>query len=86
MTLQWELAEPEEDPGIVKIVLQRRDEYAVVVLTGPSITGDPRTLNLPVTIEDMVAILEDPDLRLETSPAAIEAGRILPDWAGGEPA
>jgi hypothetical protein len=78
--LQWEKVKPEEDPGYVRVVLQRKDEFATLFLSGPKITADPRTLDLPLTIKQMVTLIEDPQLRLKTTPAAIEAGRSLEGW------
>lgn len=80
VVLVWEEIVPEEDPGIVTVLLYRDGEKSWVYQAGPTITGDPRRLDLPVTVEDMVEIVEDPRLRLETTPEAITAGRDLADW------
>lgn len=80
VVLVWEEIVPEEDPGIVTVLLYRDGEKSWVYQAGPTITGDPRRLDLPVTVEDMVEIVEDPRLRLETTPEAIAAGRDLEDW------
>lgn len=85
LTLQWEEETPEEAPGIVAVILQRDDEHAYAYQSGPAVTGDPRDLELDITVDAMIALLEDPWLRLETSPDAIEAGEELDDWEGGEP-
>jgi hypothetical protein len=83
LTLHWDLEAPEEDPGVVAVVLQREDEYAYVVQAGATITDDPRELDLEVSVDDMVAVAEDPWLRLRTSPDAVEAGEDLEEWDGG---
>jgi hypothetical protein len=82
LTLLWETEEPEEDGGIVRVVLQHPDEYAVITLAGPRITADPRQMDLPVTVDDLVKLVEDPQLRLQTTPEALEAGRSLEGWDG----
>jgi hypothetical protein len=66
----------------VSVLLQRDGEYAYVYQAGPTITGDPRDLDLTVGIDEMTDVVEDPWLRLETSPEAVEAGEQLEDWEG----
>lgn len=85
LQLRWDVGDPEEEPGVVGVLLQRADEYTYVYQGGPLVTGDPRDLELSVTVEDMVAVAEDPWLRLRTSPAAITTGNELEVWGGGEP-
>lgn len=85
LTLRWQEEIPESDPGVVSVLAQRKVEHAYAYQAGHKITGDPRDLDLPISVDQMVAIVEDPWLRLETSPEAIEAGEELDDWEGGEP-
>ncbi len=80
MVLVWQELEPEEDPGIVTVLLYRDGEKAWVHQSWEEITGDPRDLNLQISVDEMVEVLEDPWLRLETSPDAIAAGERLDDW------
>lgn len=78
VTLGWQLLTPEEDPGIVWVTRTMADAVAYVELFGPEITGDPRTLDLGgVTVDDLVAVLEDKDLRLETRAALVREGENL---------
>lgn len=85
LELHWDVGDPEQEPGVVGVLLQRADEYTYLYQGGPLVTGDPRDLDLSVTVDDMVAIAEDPWLRLRTSPEAIKAGEDLDDWDGPEP-
>ena len=84
LVLRWQELAPEEDPGSVMVMLLRDDEYSFVLQSGPSITGDPRELDLPERVEDMVAVVEDPRLRLDTTAGAVAAGRDLADWEGDD--
>lgn len=61
------------------VLLRREGEHAVVVQSGQEITRDPRRLDLTPGVDEMVALAEDPRLRLRTSPAAIELGEELGD-------
>lgn len=80
--LTWEEEVPEEDPGIVSVAFRHDGELSYVLQSGAVITGDPRELDLHITVGDMLRVLEDPWLRLRTSPEAVEAGGHLDDWAG----
>ncbi|GAA1476178.1 hypothetical protein GCM10009623_06240 [Nocardioides aestuarii] len=85
LVLRWEELVPEEDPGVVMVVMLRDDEYSFALQAGPAITDDPRQLDLPESVEDMVAVVEDPRLRLETTADAVTAGGDLADWEGEDP-
>ncbi len=78
LTLVWQLEVEEEDPGVVFAVLQRDGEFARVYESGPTITGDPRGLDLPVSVDEMVEIVEDPRFGLTTTTDAVAAGDHLP--------
>jgi hypothetical protein len=82
MQLRWDIGVPEEEPGAVGVMLQRAGEYTYVRQSGPMISGDPRELDLPVSIEEMVAVAEDAWLRLDTSTEAVRAGDALKGWNG----
>lgn len=84
MFLRWQELEPQEDPGIVDVVLDRGDERVWVGLNGPEIPGDPRELDLPVWVDQALEIAQDPRLRLRTSPAAVQAGEQLDKWTEDE--
>ena len=62
--LGWQELEPEEDPGIVYVIDRRDGEDVVVSYVGTSITGDPRGLDLGVSLEQMVAVATDQRLTL----------------------
>lgn len=86
MQLRWTEEEPEEDPGVVGIVLLREGgETASVGYFGPTITGDPRTLDLPIGVEKLVDVVEDPRLRYDATSSTLALGEELDDWEGGEP-
>ena len=53
---------------------------AVVYQSGPPVTADPRTLDLEVSVAEMLAIARDPRLGTTTTPAAVAAGRALEEW------
>lgn len=81
--LAWEDVEPEEDPGIVEVLLRRDDGQDVsVVYAGDDITADPRTLDLSVTVEQMTDVVTDPRLGLTTSQDVIDAGEALEGFDG----
>ena len=80
LTMHWDEVVPEEDPGIVAVVLQREGEYAYVYQSGPTITKDPRELDLAISVDEMVGLAEDAWLRLKTSPDAVDAGQEVEDW------
>ena len=81
-TLQWSLEEPEEDPGYVRVVLRRGDEEVVAHAAGAKVVGDPRLQPLPVSIDLLVAVAQDPRLRLRTTRAVVAAGSAIEGWRG----
>ncbi len=86
LQLRWTEEEPEEDPGVVGIALLRDGgETATIGYSGPTITGDPRRLDMPIGVEKLVAVLEDPRLRHQATSSTIALGDELGDWKGGEP-
>ena len=82
--LAWGLMIPEEDPGGVGVQRQIGDEVVTVAYSGPDITGDPRDLDLEISVEQLVEVATDPRLRLETDAETVAAGERLDDWSGGE--
>ncbi|HXH80611.1 hypothetical protein [Nocardioides sp.] len=82
--LAWDLATPEEDPGVVALQLRRDGEVVTVMMAGPTITGDPRELELEPTVATMTELVQDPRLRLQTDAATVAAGEDVTDWRGGE--
>ena len=84
VTLRWGLQVPEEDPGSVSVQRRRGDEVVTVYLAGPTITGDPRDLDLSPSLAELEDVVRDPRLSLETDGATIAAGEKVEDWKGGE--
>lgn len=84
-TLLWQLAVPEEDPGIVHVVHRHDDEQVSVLTSGEEITKDPRTMTLQFPVDVIAGLSQDPRLRLLTSQSVVDAGAALSDWSGGEP-
>ncbi len=74
VTVLWETAAPEEDPGAV-LVLRSTSEVSVLVLyAGPEISGDPRDLDLSVPVEALVDLASDPRVAMTTSAEALVEG------------
>jgi hypothetical protein len=84
MFLVWQELEPEEDPGIVYVVLQRHEEDVTVYAGGESIDGDPRELDLRLSVTAMTDLAVDDRLHLMTTQAVVDAGEDLEGWGGGE--
>lgn len=78
----WEDETPEEDPGVVYVLASKRRADVILYYSGPPITGDPRRLDLPISVEEMFAIAADPRVDVTTSREAIEAGNELDVWRG----
>ncbi|KRF36663.1 hypothetical protein ASG94_04340 [Nocardioides sp. Soil805] len=77
VTLAWQELEPEEDPGVVYVIDRRDGEDVVVGLGGPTITGDPRDLDLGIDLADLAAVATDPRLGLTTTPEVVDQGAEL---------
>lgn len=80
--LMWENEAPEEDPGVVYVVVDKGEGAALVFYAGPSITGDPRKLDMPISTEVLFAIANDPRVDTTTSDEAAAAGADLSFWQG----
>lgn len=66
LTLTWQEEVPEEDPGIIVLLMERKGEFSLVRWGGDIVvTGDPRDLDLDVSVDDAAALLEDARLRRE---------------------
>lgn len=85
LILSWAKEEPEEDPGFVNVTMVRNGQEIQVSWSGDTIKGDPRTQHLRMSIKQLEAIAQDRRLGLTTSRAAINAGKVLKKWKGGEP-
>ena len=79
----WESATPEEDPGAVYVLVSKGDTDVALFSSGPPVTGDPRRLDLEISVADMVAIAADPRVDVTTSPEALDAGEKLSSWSRG---
>ena len=64
LVLAWQELEPEEDPGIVYVIDRRDGEDVVADYSGVSIEGDPRDLDLGITLDQMAEIVTDQRLTL----------------------
>jgi hypothetical protein len=78
--LFWEAHTPEEDPGVVYVQVAKGDTDVVLFYAGPDITGDPRDLDMPISVEDMLAIAADPRVDVTTSAEAVKAGNTVDFW------
>jgi hypothetical protein len=78
--LMWEDVAPESDPGVVYVVVDKGDTTALLFYAGPTITGDPRELDMPISTDDLFAIANDPRVDVTTSQNAVDAGADLPFW------
>ena len=78
--LMWEAVAPESDPGVVYVVVDKGDTTALLFYAGPTITGDPRELDMPISTDDLFAIANDPRVDVTTSQEAVDAGADLPFW------
>ena len=83
VTIAWQQLEPEEDPGVVYVIDRRKGEDALVKVSGPSITDDPRDLALGVPLADLAALVVDPQLSLTTSLPVVEQGADVDIEQGG---
>jgi hypothetical protein len=81
VTLRWQPEEPEEDPGALNVVSTRADESVVVSYYGPTITGDPREMDLPISVDVLVAIAQDDRLALMVPPQILALGQDVPGWS-----
>lgn len=79
-TLMWEDEEPEEDPGVVYVLVGKGESAALLFYSGPSITGDPRDLHMPISTEVLFAIANDLRVDVTTSHEAAAAGADLSFW------
>lgn len=78
--LFWQKETPEEDPGVVYVVLRKGASTVLLFQSGPLVTGDPRRLDLRISVKDMFAIARDPRVDVTTSAETIRAGEDLERW------
>ena len=84
VVLEWDEVVPEEDPGIVLIRRQSGDEVVSALVAGPTITADPRDLDLNPSVSTLTELVQDSRLRLTTDGDTLAAGEDVSDWEGGE--
>lgn len=83
--LRWQEGHPEEDPGIVGLsLLTRAGERRSVTYAGTLITGDPRELDLPLSVTgDLARLLADDRYSATTTQEMVDADvRKWPDDDG----
>ena len=80
--LMWEAVAPEEDPGVVYLVMPKGRGAVLMFSSGPTITGDPRELDLAIDVSDMVALATDVRVDVTTTDEAVDGGRNLDYWEG----
>ncbi|MDR7252723.1 hypothetical protein J2X46_001699 [Nocardioides sp. BE266] len=64
LVLAWQELEQEEDPGVVYVIDRRDGEDVIAHYSGTSIEGDPRDLDLGITVDEMAGIVTDQRLTL----------------------
>ncbi|MFL6105876.1 MAG: hypothetical protein ACJ72L_02860, partial [Marmoricola sp.] len=60
LVLVWAKEEPEEDPGVIHLYLEKDGAGVLLSYAGPSITGDPRKQDLPIDVDTLEDIVRDP--------------------------
>ena len=85
LVLTWAKEEPEEDPGFVNVTMVRGGHETQVSWSGDTIKGDPRKQHLKFSVKKLEELAQDKRLALTTTQDAIDAGKALKKWKGGEP-
>ena len=78
--LAWQELEPEEDPGIVYVIDRRDGEDVIADYSGVSIEGDPRGLDLAITLDELAEIVTDPPPDARLIPGSGECARRSRRW------
>jgi hypothetical protein len=78
------VAAPVAHPGVVYLFATRGDATVALHQSSTPITGDPREVDLPVSVEAMVELAQDPRVDLTTTQEAVDAGASLDFWRGGD--
>lgn len=85
ITLTWDEVAPEADPGLVVVIAELDTHTVVLRYSGPEITGDPRDLDLPISVDTLVDLVTDPRVAPTTSRKAIDSGEEIDFWLDGNP-
>ena len=64
LVLAWQELEPEEDPGVVYVIDRRDGEDVIAHYSGVSVEGDPREIDLGISVDEMADIVTDERLTL----------------------
>lgn len=76
--LTWQDRESEEDAGVMTVAWLVDGERRAAAYSGAGIDGDPREAELPVTVDDLVAVVTDPRFGLTTT--ALTNDTDPPGW------
>lgn len=79
-TMSWSVS-GEDAPGYVNVYVDADGERRSAGLEDGAITKDPRKLDLPVSVDELEAIVTDPAFALTTKQGAVTAGKGLPKRA-----
>jgi hypothetical protein len=80
LIVAWQEVMPEEDPGVVVVAMRRPGEDVTAYYAGDNIEGDPRELDLSISVAEMEAVVQDQRISLTTSVEVIELGEQLEDF------
>ncbi len=81
----WAPEVPEEEPGSASYTFTHDDEVAVAMVEGSDIEADPRSdADFDLDLDELRAVVLDPDFALDTSDDAIAAGARIPSYRGPE--
>ena len=78
--LAWELQEPEEDPGLFSVWVNRPGEVVYGLVAGPVLKTDPRSLTTGTTVDLLRAVITDERLRLLTTADVVAASEQVQRW------
>jgi hypothetical protein len=80
LIVAWQALVPEVDPGVVVVAMRRPGEDVTAYYVGDNIEGDPRELDLTISVAEMEAVVQDQRISLTTSAEVIELGEQLEDF------
>ena len=77
--MAWTLADG-DDPGGVTVVRWRAGVLVSASWTGHPVGADPRELDGPVLVEEIVSLADDPGLGIGASADLSRRAEDMPDW------